>query len=700
MLNKKARVENPVVADVLSLKQRLPHISQFALCALLKISQEEGLPPHVHRKQIRAARDRQIREATRYGTLHQEIEVPTKDDKILKVEVQHPLAMLCVAVPKSAYMSQVFRAALAKYPCSPQQPWDLVLYNDEVTPGNPLAHYNARKSETFYWTCLQFGSHVLCNEDAWFELCVLRSPLRKTIKGGLSGLAAAVLKHLFFNPEPEQVDVSRAGVCFQLDDGTFVTIWLQLGIILADESALHSLLNFKGASGLKPCSKCYNVFLRHLMINRGITSTPGLEVVDQSCADSTKFAKQTDAMVEAVLRRLEAAKGSAGFDEFEKSLGWNLNEHGILMDPVMKHHMHPRKQTFYDWMHTIFQGGVFNKHVIQMLKALKRHGILPSTIYAYLQQWHWPGYVDNKNGVEAFSEKRLKSSFKAESLKCQASEGRSLCPVLCNLARSALVPHANQQIQKHGECFVLLAEFVSLIEKAAKYTVTPVQLKTSGKLYMDAFVELYGADACIFKFHMMLHFKDQLKLIGQKMQGDAFLPDCTVLERKHRKLRYYANLMNQLKYFNQTVIRELTVEHLHSLSTCEKYAGVASLYGAMKPKKGMLKALKSTFGNDLVFMSARKARVNAHEKVAIGDVVLFDHAGQQKVGFIKFHVSVQPAESDIAEAITFLHVLNWRSTQKGSSEYTDSDLHLFVPSASILKACIWAKSNGITTILR
>ena len=698
MLSKRAKVEKPV-ADVLSLRQRLPQISQLALSALLKISQEEGLPSHVHRRQLRAARDRLIREATRYGPLHQVIEVPTKDDMFLKVEVQHPLAMLCVAVPQSAYMSEVFRSALAKYPCSQHQPWDMVLYNDEVTPGNPLAHYNARKSETFYWTCLQFGSHVLCNESAWFEVCVLRSTLRKTVKGGLSGLAAAVLRHLFFNPERGQVDVSKAGVCFQLDDGMFVTIWLQLGIILADESALHSLLNFKGASGLKPCSKCSNVFLKHLMINRGITSTPDLEVVDHACADSTKFAKQSDAMVAAVLMRLEAAKGSTGFDELETTLGWNLNEHGIMMDPVMKHHMHPRKQTFYDWMHTLFQGGVFNKHVIQMLKALKRLGILPSTLYAYLQQWHWPDHVKNKTGVEAFSGKRLQSSFTADSLKCQASECRSLCPVLCKFARSALLPHANQQIQKHGECFVLLAEFVSLIAQAAKYTVTPEQLKTSGRLYMEAFVELYGANACTYKFHMQLHFHEQLKLVGQKMRGDGFLPDCTVLERKHRRFRYYANNMHALKYFDQSVIRDLTVAHLHDLSTCGVNAGAASLYCAMKPKKSMLKALQSTFGYDWVFMNSRKARVNAHEKVAIGDVVLFDHAGQQKVGYIIVHVSVQPSESDIAEAITFMHVLTLRSTNRGSSDFEDSGHHAFVPTASILKACIWAKSNGITTVL-
>ena len=102
---------------------------------------------------------------------------------------------------------------------------------------------------------------------------------------------------------------------------------------------------------------------------------------------------------------------------------------------------------------------------------------------------------------------------------------------------------------------------------------------------METFAELYGADACIFKFHMQLRFHEQLKLVAEKMEGDGFLPDCTVLERKHKKFRYYANSMHQLKNFEQSVLRDLTVEHLHNLSTCDKYAGGASLYGGMKPQK-------------------------------------------------------------------------------------------------------------------
>ena len=120
-------------------------------------------------------------------------------------------------------------------------------------------------------------------------------------------------------------------------------------------------------------------------------------------------------------------------------------------------------------MHTFFQRAVFNKHAIAMLKALRGLGIRVNIIYEYLKKWQWPGHVHNKTGVSAFSPKRLKASFKANTLKIQASEGRSLCPVLAKFARGALLPHTNEQVRAHGECFILLADLVALVEGTKRY---------------------------------------------------------------------------------------------------------------------------------------------------------------------------------------------------------------------------------------
>ena len=49
--------------------------------------------------------------------------------------------------------------------------------------------------------------------------------------------------------------MSTAGICLELADGSIAHIWLQHGFVLADEAALHAIFNFKGASGLKPCSQ-------------------------------------------------------------------------------------------------------------------------------------------------------------------------------------------------------------------------------------------------------------------------------------------------------------------------------------------------------------------------------------------------------------------------------------------------------------
>ena len=113
----------------------------------------------------------------------------------------------------------------------------------------------------------------------------------------------------------------------------------------------------------------------------------------------------------------------------------------------------------------------------------------------------------------------------------------------------------------------------------------------------------------------------------------------------------------------------------------------------------MLKEMQAVFGSEMVYTCARKARINEHDKVCIEDVVIFDHAGQSKVGFVKMHVGVHQHKGGTVEAMTLINVLDLRSTRRGISNYTDSAMHLFVPTASVMKACIWAKSNGTTNMI-
>ena len=87
---------------------------------------------------------------------------------------------------------------------------------------------------------------------------------------------------------------------------------------------------------------------------------------------------------------------------------------------------------------------------------------------------------------------------------------------------------------------------------------------------LRAFCDLYCGDKCTFKFHMQMHFGDQLETVTKMIdEENGHLPDCTVLERKHKVFRYSANNMKVLKHFDKSVLRNLTMEHLHSLKTYE-----------------------------------------------------------------------------------------------------------------------------------
>ena len=61
----------------------------------------------------------------------------------------------------------------------------LVLYADEVTPGNPLAPDNQRKYWAIYVSIVEFGSDVLSNPLVWLPIAVIRSAVVKKVKGGL-----------------------------------------------------------------------------------------------------------------------------------------------------------------------------------------------------------------------------------------------------------------------------------------------------------------------------------------------------------------------------------------------------------------------------------------------------------------------------------------------------------------------------------
>ena len=69
----------------------------------------------------------------------------------------------------------------------------MLLYSDEVTPGNPLATMNNRNFHAVYWSFLELGENALFNE-AWLTIMVEYSKNINKVKAGLSQVIAQLVK--------------------------------------------------------------------------------------------------------------------------------------------------------------------------------------------------------------------------------------------------------------------------------------------------------------------------------------------------------------------------------------------------------------------------------------------------------------------------------------------------------------------------
>ena len=85
------------------------------------------------------------------------------------------------------------------------------------------------------------------SEAAWFELVFIRRNMLKQVEGELTHLVRILLKSFF---SEESHNVAKAGILLNFADGSSMRIFVEFGIMLADEAALHMVYQCKGASGL------------------------------------------------------------------------------------------------------------------------------------------------------------------------------------------------------------------------------------------------------------------------------------------------------------------------------------------------------------------------------------------------------------------------------------------------------------------
>ena len=128
----------------------------------------------------------------------QEVCVVTKlrceDDAVFDWYHGKPSAVIRYFTKTSVAFSNFLKRRLELHVSTHLRPWSLVLYTDEITPGDGFATTNHRTSWLWYFTFLEFGLHNLCREELWLPFGTLRSHICKTVRGGLSEVAAYVVR--------------------------------------------------------------------------------------------------------------------------------------------------------------------------------------------------------------------------------------------------------------------------------------------------------------------------------------------------------------------------------------------------------------------------------------------------------------------------------------------------------------------------
>jgi hypothetical protein len=326
-------------------------------------------------------------------------------------------------------------------PSSFDQPWSIVLYLDEITPGNISAPMNSRKFVAFYWTFKELA-HLIRSQDFWFHLGFIRTSVIKRVKGGYGAMTKAVL-HTFIN---DVESFCHVGIAIDVGAGPRL-LYAKPWRLLADGAALTATFDTTGASGTKACFCCANA----MKIGTFDDADESDDFVPMSCADAEKFVRHTN---ESVWKSVEDVCAMASrfkktqLKRITQSYGFRINPHGMLMDMPLREFVKPVDFYTQDWPHIFAQHGVGN---IQLFHLLRSAGIDMAELRTDATTWTMPAFRKNaKNSAKQVFQPSRRDT-KKKYWKCAISEFLLVAPMVLNFVLTNTTAAAPDEV----ELFVL-----------------------------------------------------------------------------------------------------------------------------------------------------------------------------------------------------------------------------------------------------
>jgi len=486
-------------------------VTKVGIGRVLRAASQAGLLPDEQRSlrtirgDVQHAVELTGREETPYGPLIQMLDLPS--EKVPKWEYVHPMAYLYYICTISKAFFDVMKASIDG--CK------VLLYIDEINPGDSLHFYQGRKLQCVYWALSTWPQHLLQRKDMWILLGVLRSIIVNKLPAGISGFCAHVLR-IFF---PERGFSFLNGCTIRFGTESLMFIARFLGWI-ADEKALKEIFDIKGQAGQSPCFNCNNVV-------RFIQPTRGSRFVKLSCTDPSLFELRTNAQLRTMLDRISSAATKTARETLEKSFGINYCPGGLLFDAYLFNNvLDPINNYLRDPMHTLSSNGVAGTHIALVVQELQGQGVSLDIIQTYAKQFTLPksrGKVSDLYFQDAMLD--------TDHVRHFASDVLGMIPILHTFMEEKIKPRG--WLPDHLKCFAMLFYIMCVLRSCAPVASVIEKLRRLIAAHAELFISLYGEDQAKPKFHHLLHLSDNVLLIARMIA-------CFVTERKHRDIKITA----------------------------------------------------------------------------------------------------------------------------------------------------------------
>lgn len=582
---------------------RRKYVSVSGLAAVLQEIKQHGMPNTTSRSGIKRARDKEFNAATLtpYGRVIVSKTIGVDESGApLEFWIASPSSTLYYFIRSSDRLEAFVLECLKKRPCSVNDPWTIILYNDEVVAGNVLLRHNHRKAHAHYYSFLEFGAHALSSEFLWFTLCIAKSDTVSSMTGNGAGVLLKEMFLLFKSFETEGF------VCGQ------VIIWAKVKQLVSDEAALKIGLDVKGASGHMCCLKCRNV-LKTKAYNVAKKSR-NCTLLPISDLDVKKFEPHTDETIIANAKYLQEQHPlltHKKFKELQTSLGLNYAPDGILLCETLDFKL---SSVAFDFQHVYFVNGVFNLEVGMLLDLLKkepvRHRVGYAQIHSFFQDgWVWPFH--HRVGQDVFETRSSDNG----NLSCSASECLGCFALLMGFLNLNVFETARDNVKAACCSYYALCAVVTLLTMTTRGTVTAEQLMDAMLNHLRLHQAAYGTDHWKPKMHWCLHLPSQLEMFG-------FLVACFTHERKHKEIkRYMQGRMNPNLAFERNVIQDvLHIQH-EVLNEDLPYPKGTCLIGSKPATSNIARWVQSECMSMSQVLTAKTAKASNYTTVHVDDVV-------------------------------------------------------------------------------